>query len=243
MEADKMTDTQSQDDLRRQALVATAEIVSNYVRANRILSNELTDLIQNVHANLMGLSGEPAETKEVQTPAVPIRKSVQRDVIYCLECGAGQRTLKRHLATSHDMTPEEYRAKWSLPSDYPLTAPAYAEQRSQLAKSLGLGRKPGEGKKSAQTKTNQIKTSEANEEEETDETQDAETATNTKSRGNKSAKGGSKNKNTKGAKLTKSAVSNEDINQDPDNLNYEALDPSEDFEEDAPQKEEEDAIA
>jgi MucR family transcriptional regulator, transcriptional regulator of exopolysaccharide biosynthesis len=85
---------------------------------------------------------KPAVPAEAPVPAVPIRKSVGQDYLICLEDGRKQKTLKRHLATSHHMTPQEYRQRWGLPKDYPMGAPAYAAQRSDLARQIGLGRKP-----------------------------------------------------------------------------------------------------
>ena len=97
-------------------------------------------LIQNVHAALAGLGREKVE--ETLEPAVPIRSSVKRDYIVCLEDGKKMKMLKRHLRNAYDMSPEEYRAKWSLPADYPMVAPAYAERRRELAKKIGLGKQP-----------------------------------------------------------------------------------------------------
>ena len=89
-----------------------------------------------------GPSGRPADGPDrKQEPPVPIRKSITRECIICLECGKKQKMLKRHLSAAHGMSPEEYRAKWNLPVDYPMVAPAYAKQRSEFAKKIGLGRK------------------------------------------------------------------------------------------------------
>jgi predicted transcriptional regulator len=122
----------------------TTSIVSAYVSHNTISPGQLPELIQGVSDSLRALSGPAEPEPEPQTPAVPIRRSVQPDAITCLECGKTFKSIRRHLGTAHGLTPEEYRQKWALSREYPLTAPAYAEQRSALAKSLGLGRKKGE---------------------------------------------------------------------------------------------------
>ncbi len=102
---------------------------------------DLPQLIANVHSALAGLGAPIQPTETAQQPAVTVRSSIKRDHIVCLEDGKKLKMLKRHLKTDHDMTPDEYRAKWQLPSDYPLVAPAYAEQRRDLAHKIGLGRK------------------------------------------------------------------------------------------------------
>jgi predicted transcriptional regulator len=119
----------------------TAEIVSAYVARNKIESDQLTKLIEVVHLALARAPGAAAEPKvEALVPAVPVKKSVTRDYIVCLEDGGKFKSLKRHL-TKLGMTSDEYRAKWSLPRDYPMVAPSYAEKRSTLAKKSGLGLK------------------------------------------------------------------------------------------------------
>ena len=121
----------------------TAGIVSAYVGRNNIPAEELGALIESTHAALQNLGNEPkAPEPERLIPAVPIKKSVTPDAIICLEDGKAFKSLKRHL-TKLGMTPEEYRAKWGLPYNYPMVAPAYAEARSALAKSMGLGHKMG----------------------------------------------------------------------------------------------------
>ena len=100
-----------------------------------------------MHAALAGLSATAAAPEIVLEPAVPIRNSVKRDYIVCLDDGKKLKMLKRHLMTHYGMTPDDYRAKWGLPADYPMVAPAYAEQRRELAKAIGLGRAPGSGRK------------------------------------------------------------------------------------------------
>jgi predicted transcriptional regulator len=114
-------------------------IVAAYLRHNPLGADELANLISIVHQAL-GRLGEPTEAAIERTPAVPVKRSVHRDYVVCLECGHRGRTLKRHLAT-HNLTAEEYRARWNLSREHPIVAPAYRERRSQLAKQLGLGRR------------------------------------------------------------------------------------------------------
>lgn len=123
----------------------TAEIVSAYVSNNPVGAAELPGLIGDVHAALARASTgvEPAE-REDSKPAVAIKRSVTPDYIICLEDGKKFKSLKRHLRTHYKLTPDEYRAKWGLPHDYPMVAPNYAAARSQLAKKMGLGTKRDE---------------------------------------------------------------------------------------------------
>jgi predicted transcriptional regulator len=124
-------------------LELTADVISAYVSNNPVPVSELPSLIAQVHQSLVGLSnGSATEPVEKLVPAVPIKKSVAREYIVCLDDGKKFKSLKRHLKTTFGITPEEYRAKWNLPSDYPMVAPAYAAARSALAKQMGLGRKP-----------------------------------------------------------------------------------------------------
>ena len=117
-----------------------AEIVAAYVSNNPVPPADLPGLIESVHAKLESIvSGAQEEVVEAPTPAVSIRKSVTPDFIICLEDGKKFKSLKRHLRTKFDMSPEEYRAKWGLPADYPMVAPNYAAARSELAKAMGLG--------------------------------------------------------------------------------------------------------
>ena len=121
----------------------TATIVAAYVRQNQIASDQLTTLISTVHRALVGL-GKPATEAEVErTPAVPIRRSVHRDYVVCLECGWRGQMLKRHVATGHGFSIDQYRAHWNLPREHLMTAPGYSERRSGLAKQIGLGRGRG----------------------------------------------------------------------------------------------------
>lgn len=121
-------------------LQLTASIVAAHVSNNPVPTGDLPGLISGVYAALDGV-GHVAEAQTVvrQEPAVPIKKSVHRDYLICLEDGKKLKMLKRHLATAYNLTPEQYREKWGLPADYPMVAPAYAERRSALAKEIGLG--------------------------------------------------------------------------------------------------------
>jgi MucR family transcriptional regulator, transcriptional regulator of exopolysaccharide biosynthesis len=118
----------------------TADIVSAHIANNEVSRDLLPTLIRDVHQALATVGQAPAEPITAK-PAVDVKKSVFPDHIVCLECGASMKMLKRHLATDHGMTPDEYRAKWGLPHTYPMVAPEYAATRSQLAKESGLGRK------------------------------------------------------------------------------------------------------
>lgn len=119
----------------------TAEIVSAYVSNNSVRREDLAGLIGDVHAALRQAPASKEAQPEPQEPAVPVRRSVSNDYIVCLEDGKKFKSLKRHLRTDHDMSPEEYRGKWNLRSDYPMVAPSYAKARSELARSMGLGQK------------------------------------------------------------------------------------------------------
>lgn len=118
----------------------TAEVVSAYVTHNAVQKNDLPDLIAAVHGSLAALGKpKPAPEAEKPSPAVPIKKSISHDYLISLEDGRRYKSLKRHLS-GRGLTPERYREKWGLPPDYPMVAPSYAQQRSDLAKSMGLGR-------------------------------------------------------------------------------------------------------
>ena len=119
----------------------TAQIVSAHVSNNAIGAEALPSLIQEVYRTLAGV-GKEQVLPDKQVPAVPVKKSVFADFIICLEDGKKLKMLKRHLKTSYNMTPEQYREKWQLPPDYPMVAPNYARHRSSLAKKIGLGTKP-----------------------------------------------------------------------------------------------------
>lgn len=123
-----------------------ADIVSAYVSQNSVPPSDLPKLISDTYGALLSIASGASRTQsapaaEKQTPAVNPKKSVTNDYIICLEDGKQFRSLKRHLRAKFDMTPEQYRAKWSLPADYPMVAPGYAAARSELARAIGLGRK------------------------------------------------------------------------------------------------------
>jgi len=118
----------------------TAMIVRSYVRHHRVGTDQISDLITSVHSTL-GQLGQPVAPEEVLTPAVSVRRSVRHDYVICLDCGYRGKTLRRHISTQHGMTQDEYLNRWGLRSNHLLVAPAYSEQRSSLAKSLGLGRR------------------------------------------------------------------------------------------------------
>jgi len=120
-------------------ITLTADIVAAHVSNNSVAVSDLPLLIQNVHGSLSGLDTPPEAPEVKQEPAVSIRASIKPDFIVCLEDGKKLKMLKRHLMTHYQMTPDDYRAKWNLPSDYPMVAPNYAEQRRTLAKKIGLG--------------------------------------------------------------------------------------------------------
>jgi len=120
----------------------TVDIVSAYVSNNAVVVAELPDLIdQTFNALKQAATKESQPTKDVLDPVVPIKKSVTPDYIICLDDGKQFKSLKRHLRTSYNLTPDEYREKWGLPYDYPMVAPNYAASRSALAKKMGLGQK------------------------------------------------------------------------------------------------------
>lgn len=125
-------------------LQLTSEIVSSHVSNNPVAQSDLPALIKTVFDTLNDLSAdEPEEPEEELKPAVAIKKSVTDDHIICLEDGKKLKMLKRHLKSAYNMTPEEYRARWNLPADYPMVAPSYARKRQDLAKKIGLGRNRG----------------------------------------------------------------------------------------------------
>jgi predicted transcriptional regulator len=134
-------DTANRDEL----VQLTADIVSAYVTNNTVEAGQLSKLIEEVHVALVRAPAAATEPeKKPLVPAVPVRKSITPDYIVSLEDGRKFKSLKRHLAGTYGMTPDEYRAKWSLPRDYPMVAPNYAKARSDLAKRMGLGRKSGD---------------------------------------------------------------------------------------------------
>ena len=117
----------------------TADIVSAYVGHSRLATNDLPELIRSVYAALGGVSSPVDAPVEIKTPAVSIKKSITDDYLICLEDGRRFKSLKRHLRTKYDLTPEAYREKWGLPKSYPMVSPAYAAARSVMAKAIGLG--------------------------------------------------------------------------------------------------------
>jgi predicted transcriptional regulator len=131
-------DSQGEDPILRQV----TEIVTAYLSKNTLPPEEIPGLIRSVHATLGHIAGAEAPVRETRQPAVPIKKSVKPDYIVCLEDGKRLKMMKRYLRARYDMSPDDYRAKWGLPADYPMTAPNYAARRSEFAKKFGLG-KPG----------------------------------------------------------------------------------------------------
>ncbi len=130
------------DDIEPALGELTADIVSAYVANNAVPAAQLPELIADVHGALSDAAGgAKTQPEKERKPAVPIRRSVTDDAISCLYCGTTFKSLKRHIRSNHDMTPDQYRAKWGLKPDYPMTAPNYAKSRSALAKKMGLGRK------------------------------------------------------------------------------------------------------
>ncbi|WP_298467579.1 MucR family transcriptional regulator [uncultured Erythrobacter sp.] len=133
-------------EMKETLITLTSDIVAAHVSNNDVAVEDVPELITNVFGALQGL-GQDAEPEEAPPePAVSIRASIKPDYIVCLEDGKKLKMLKRYLRTNYDMTPEEYRARWNLPADYPMVAPNYAEKRRDLAKKIGLGRKPGTGR-------------------------------------------------------------------------------------------------
>ncbi len=130
----------AEDELMRM----TADVVAAYVRNNALPTAQLAEVISAVYNSLKGIDGRVAEPPpEPLKPAVPIRRSITPDYLVCLEDGKRLKMLKRHLRSTYNMTPDEYRARWGLAPDYPMVAPSYAEQRSEFAKKIGLGRDTG----------------------------------------------------------------------------------------------------
>src|SRR5580704_13107843 len=140
------------EDSAQNTLEKTTEIVAAFVSKNQTSTADLPALIQAVHRALSGISVSAPEPEPRKEPAVPIRRSITPEHIVCLEDGKTFKSLKRHLRTKYDLSPEDYRAKWGLPKDYPMVAPNYAAARSALAKNMGLG-KGGRPTKAAAPKT------------------------------------------------------------------------------------------
>ncbi|HEY2033075.1 MAG TPA: MucR family transcriptional regulator [Rhizomicrobium sp.] len=134
-----ISDTGRHEDLMR----LLTDIVAAYVSNNSVAASDLPAMIKSIHATLGTLSGAPSsDSLTSQKPAVPIKKSITNEFIICLEDGKKLKMLKRYLRSNYNQTPEEYRAKWGLPADYPMVAPNYAAQRSEFAKKIGLGKNP-----------------------------------------------------------------------------------------------------
>jgi len=132
-----------QNDMNETLITLTSDIVAAHVSNNSVSVEDVTSLITNVYGALSGLGQTVAEVTARPEPAVSVRASVKPDYIVCLEDGKKLKMLKRHLMTHYNLTPEQYRQRWNLPADYPMVAPNYAEKRRELAKKIGLGRKPG----------------------------------------------------------------------------------------------------
>ena len=134
-----------QNDMRETLITLTSDIVAAHVSNNSVAVSDLPLLISNVHGALAGLgTAAPEPEAKKQEPAVSVRSSIKPDYIVCLEDGKKLKMLKRHLMTHYNMTPDQYRARWNLPADYPMVAPEYAAKRKELAVRIGLGRKPGQ---------------------------------------------------------------------------------------------------
>lgn len=144
---------EDKDISEEQLLQMTTQIVAAYVGNNTISSENLSDIIGTVHNSLKNLNGGAVEAEpEPVKPAVPIRRSITPDYLVCLEDGKRLKMLKRHLRTTYGMSPDDYRAKFGLPSDYPMVSPNYAAQRSEFAKKIGLGKVGQERRKRAAKK-------------------------------------------------------------------------------------------
>jgi predicted transcriptional regulator len=131
-------------DTKEMLITLTSDIVAAHVSNNSVSVDDVPTLIQSIYGALASLGGNGSGGSPAPEPAVSIRSSVKREYVVCLEDGKKMKMLKRHLMTDHGLTPDEYRARWGLASDYPMVAPAYAEKRRDLAKKIGLGRKPGQ---------------------------------------------------------------------------------------------------
>jgi predicted transcriptional regulator len=132
-----------QNEMNETLITLTSDIVAAHVSNNSVSVDDLPSLITNVYGALSGLGQAAPAVEEKLEPAVSVRSSVKPDYIVCLEDGKKLKMLKRHLMTHYSLTPEQYRQRWNLPADYPMVAPNYAAKRRELAKKIGLGRKPG----------------------------------------------------------------------------------------------------
>ncbi|MBP6362050.1 MAG: MucR family transcriptional regulator [Novosphingobium sp.] len=131
-------------DMNEMLITLTSDIVAAHVSNNSVAVEDVAGLISNVYGALAGLGQAVTVVEALPEPAVSIRASIKPDYIVCLEDGKKLKMLKRHLMTHYNMTPDQYRARWNLPADYPMVAPNYAERRRELAVKIGLGRKPGQ---------------------------------------------------------------------------------------------------
>ncbi len=137
-----MTQDVSKNLLHTDVLQMTTQVVAAYVGHNNVGEGQIPEVIKSVYTSLAGLNGHAElAAKAKQKPAVPIKKSITPDFLICLEDGKKLKMLKRHLRTAYGLSPEDYRAKWGLGSDYPMVAPNYAKQRSAFAKKIGLGKR------------------------------------------------------------------------------------------------------
>lgn len=138
-------------DTKEMLVTLTSDIVAAHVSNNDVAVADVAALISNVYGALSGLGQAVVVEEALPEPAVSVRSSIKPDFIVCLEDGKKLKMLKRHLMTHYNLTPDQYRARWNLPADYPMVAPNYAEKRRELAKKIGLGRKPGQkrGRKKA----------------------------------------------------------------------------------------------
>jgi predicted transcriptional regulator len=133
----------SENQPKEMLVTLTSDIVAAHVSNNNVMVEDVPGLITQVYTALANLGEAPVVEEAKPQPAVAVRNSVKPDYIVCLEDGKKLKMLKRYLRTNYNMSPEEYRARWNLPADYPMVAPSYAEKRRDLAKKIGLGRKPG----------------------------------------------------------------------------------------------------
>jgi predicted transcriptional regulator len=143
-----MSDASDTDIKTSEVLGLTTEIVAAHVSNNTVTMSDLPNLIEQVYRTLSNVGKGAEAQSERPTPAVSLRKSITPEYIICLEDGKKLKMLKRHLKTAYNMTPDEYRERWGLASDYPMVAPNYAKQRSRLAKAIGLGTRPRQSAKS-----------------------------------------------------------------------------------------------
>jgi predicted transcriptional regulator len=135
-----MNDTKDTCSSHGEVIQMAVDVVAAYVGRNQVPAQDLPDLITTVFTSLNTLNGQAGQDVTHHKPMVPVKKSVTPDYLICLEDGKKLKMLKRHLRTNYNMTPEEYRAKWNLPPEYPMVAPNYAAQRSSFAKKIGLGK-------------------------------------------------------------------------------------------------------